>query len=102
MVCAKAHSNGFKEASSMLKGKPVFQTFGAWVKGREESDGELDITFCAKVFAEGSPFGIDGGKISKLEIRLGNEVLCSYDRGWDIEPSTEVTPFYESILAQFN
>ena len=102
MVCRKAHSNSFKEASSMLKVKPVFQTLGSWVEGSEEFGGELEITFCAKVFTKGSPLGIDGGKISKLEIRLGNEILCSYDRGWDIEPSAEVTPFYESILAQFN
>ena len=86
----------------MFKGKPVFQIHGAWVEGHEEFDGEIDIIFCAKVFAEGSHFGIDGGKISKLEIRIGNEILCSYDRGWDIEPSEEATPFYESILAQFN
>lgn len=86
----------------MFQEKTVFQSYGTWVKGREEFNEELDITFCAKVFAEGSSFGIDGGRISKLEIRLGNEILCSYDRGWDIEPSEEVTPFYESILAQFN
>lgn len=79
-----------------------FRTFGNWVEGHEDFDGELDLTFCAKVFKEGSPLGIDNGKISKLEIRLGNEILCSYDRGWDIKPDEEVASFYESILAQFN
>jgi hypothetical protein len=79
-----------------------FQSYGTWVKGREEFNEALDITFWAKVFTEGSHFGINGGKISKLMIKLGNETLCLYDRGWDIEPSEEVTPFYESILAQFN
>lgn len=86
----------------MTKEKQIYKSFGEWIEGREEFDYELDLVFYAKVFPEGSHYGIAGGKISKLEIRLGNEVLCRYDRGWDIQPSEEVTPFYESILAQFN
>ena len=31
----------------------------------------------------------------------GNEILCSYERGWSVEPKEEVKPFYESLLAQF-
>jgi len=81
---------------------PAFQKLGNWIKGREEFDENLDITFCAKVFEESSEFGIDGGKISKLEIRLGSEILCNYDRGWDVYPTEEVLPIYEGILAQFN
>lgn len=82
--------------------KPAFENLGTWVQGREEFDEERGLAFCAKIFEEGSHYGIDGGRISKLEIRAGNEILCSYDRGWDVRPSEEVTPFYESILAQFN
>lgn len=31
-------------------------------------------------------YGINGGRISKLSIRIDGEYTCSYDRGWDIEP----------------
>lgn len=83
--------------------KPAFQNLGTWIEGSEDFDGELTLKFTAKVFETGSEeYGIDGGKISKLEIRLGNEILCNYDRGWDTEPTEEVKPLYESILAQFN
>ena len=40
-----------------------------------------------KVFEEPSQFGIDGGKISKLMLKCNGEIVCNYDRGWDIEPS---------------
>lgn len=51
-----------------------------------------------KHFEEGSEFGIDGGRISKLEIRIKGEVTCRYDRGWDIEPEDEATVQAYSIL----
>lgn len=37
----------------------------------------------------GSEWGIDGGRISKLEIKRGDEIICRYDRGWDIQPADE-------------
>ena len=41
----------------------------------------------AKVYEEGSIYGIDEGRISKLEIRDSkNNVVVNYDRGWDLEP----------------
>ena len=39
-----------------------------------------------KVYDEGSEFGINGGRISKLEIRCKGEKVAHYDRGWDMEP----------------
>lgn len=44
-------------------------------------------TYWAKVYDEGSEWGMDGGRISKLEVRnsAGNTVI-NYDRGWDMEP----------------
>lgn len=39
-----------------------------------------------KVFEEGSEFGINGGRISKLMIKIDGRVVLNYDRGWDIEP----------------
>lgn len=43
-------------------------------------------------------------KISKLTIRKVGETrdLCSYDRGWDIEPGDEVKSVYSIILSKYN
>lgn len=54
--------------------------------------------YWVKQYAEPSQYGIDGGRISKLEIRHEGEVMCSYDRGWDIEPEDENTQIALAIL----
>jgi len=60
--------------------------------------------YWVKHYEESSPFGIDGGKISKLTLRMLGETryLCSYDRGWDIEPGAEVKAVYTIILCKYN
>lgn len=55
-----------------------------------------EYKFEAKSFDEGSIFGINGGRVSKLCIKrldtYGNGkdwfdgVIVNYDRGWDIKP----------------
>lgn len=65
-------------------------TNGLWKDGRLQLAGGL-FHFWIKRFDEGSEFGIDGGRISKLTIkneRTGKEV-ANYDRGWGIEPQTK-------------
>ena len=42
--------------------------------------------YCIKQWDTGSKFGINGGRISKLMIKRGGEIVCNYDRSWDIEP----------------
>jgi len=88
----------------LITKKPAFQGFGTWVTGETDFDGsDVKITFQIKVFEEPSKHGIGGnGRISKLEIRLGNEVLAQYDRGWGVEPTEEVMPIYEGILESYN
>ena len=39
-----------------------------------------------KVFDEPSRYGIDGGRISKLTLKRKGEIVCNYDRGWDMKP----------------
>lgn len=60
--------------------------------------------YWVKHFEEGSEFGIDGGRISKLTIRKVGESrdLCNYDRGWDVEPADEVKAVYAIILGKYN
>jgi hypothetical protein len=43
--------------------------------------------YTAKIYSEGSEYGIDGGPVSKLHIEdPEGQTICSYDRGWDIKP----------------
>ncbi|EHL65448.1 DUF7678 domain-containing protein [Cloacibacillus evryensis] len=54
-----------------------------------------------KQFEEGSQYGIDGGRISKLAIRRGGTTVCHYDRGWDLEPADQETQCaLELLLAE--
>lgn len=47
--------------------------------------------YWVKHFEEGSQFGIDGGKVSKLTIRKVGETkdLYNYDRGLDVDCANE-------------
>ncbi len=45
------------------------------------------VLFQAKVYDEPSLYGICDGRISKLQLRIDDEVVCNYDRGWDICPT---------------
>lgn len=51
-----------------------------------------------KHFDEGSQFGIEGGRISKMMLKRDGEVVLNYDRGWDIEPSDPDTQLARDIL----
>lgn len=64
--------------------------FGNWEYGEEDYNGAT-YKWSAKVFEEDSEFGIDGGNISKLDIKRNGKIVCRYDRGWDIEPVDEDT-----------
>lgn len=50
-------------------------------------DGKVKVAHCwIKCFDEGSVYGIDEGRISKLMIKIDGQTVVNYDRGWDIEP----------------
>ena len=51
-----------------------------------------------KFYEEPSQFGIDGGKISKLMLKRKGQIVCNYDRGWDIKPVDENTEIALQIL----
>lgn len=54
--------------------------------------------YWVKTFEECSSWGINNGKISKLEIKINDVVVCNYDRGWDIKPTCENAKIALSIL----
>ena len=74
---------------------------GDWYESRQDFDGERELTVLVKVYDEPSHFGINEGRISKLEIRAGKEIIANYDRGWDIPVPEEAQLLYESVLAYF-
>jgi hypothetical protein len=45
-------------------------------------------TFQAKVYDAGSVFGIEQGRISKLQVWRGDRVVMNYERGWDQQPAS--------------
>ena len=53
--------------------------------------------FQAKVYNEGSKFGINQGRVSKLAVWKNDpehkgfyrETIANYDRGWDVQPTDE-------------
>ncbi len=50
-------------------------------------DGKYKIAhYWAKVYDEPSEYGIDGGRVSKLEIKIEGNTVVSYDRGWEMKP----------------
>lgn len=51
--------------------------------------GYKAVHYSVKVYEEVSQFGINGGKISKLTLKIGGVIIANYDRGWDIEPTCE-------------
>ena len=51
-----------------------------------------------KRYDEGSQFGIDGGRISKLMLKRNGKMVANYDRGWDIEPVDEGAALALGIL----
>ena len=67
------------------KDKGKYTVCHYWVKHYEEPSEE---------------YGINGGKISKLMIKIDGETVCNYDRGWDIEPEDEPTQLAYMILLQ--
>ena len=43
-------------------------------------------------------YGIEGGRISKLMIKINGKITANYDRGWDVEPEDEATQMAYAIL----
>ena len=59
--------------------------------------------YWVKHFDEGSEFGINGGRISKLAIRdQQGRWLVNYDRCWDQHPTKEVKPIYDKLIEMYN
>ena len=54
--------------------------------------------FSVKHFDEGSQYGIENGRISKLMLKRNGDIVCNYDRGWDVHPVDDDTETALEIL----
>lgn len=66
-----------------------------WKEGTVSVNGEI-FHYWMKQYEEGSEYGINGGRISKLTIKRSGREVYNYDRGEDIEPIDKNT---ETALA---
>ena len=59
------------------------QNRGNWIEGTING-----ARFHAKVYGEGSEFGINEGRVSKLWVRDEGkkQTILNYERGWDVRP----------------
>jgi len=80
---------------------------GNWSEGTASAGG-VRCSFCMKHFDEPSQWGIDGGRISKLQLfarRAGRrlETFANYDRGWDVRPATEAhRAILDALVKKYN
>lgn len=66
---------------------------------KKEAEKEyIAVHYTLKVYDEPSKFGINHGKISKLQLKQNGKIVANYDRGWDIHPTTKETELALCIL----
>ena len=68
--------------------------------GVKDSNGRMvSVNYWIKHYDKPSEeYGISGGRISKLMLKRNGEIVCNYDRGWDVQPVDEDTQFAYEIL----
>jgi len=71
------------------------------------NEGKTGYDYWVKHYEEPSEvYGLNGGRISKLEIRKHGEIrtLVSYDRDWDVEvpDDADVQAVYALLLKKYN
>lgn len=65
----------------------------------DKDGGYKKVKYWIKAYEEPSvDFGINGGKISKLSLKMDDEWIANYDRGWDLEPTCKEAELALCIL----
>lgn len=73
-----------------------------WESGAIKIDG-IRFSYEVKCFDEPSKFGINGGRISKLYIKSGDDIEAMYDREWVVMPKDDtVMNIFLNLLKDFN
>ena len=68
-----------------------------WKEGSLRVNGDI-FHYWMNQFDEGSEWGIDGGRISKLMLKRDGKIVYNYDRGLDVEPVDENTAFALQLI----
>lgn len=62
-------------------------------------DGKpIAVLYWVKHYKNPSIFGINNGRISKLMLKIENQIVCNYDRGWDVYPTCKAAEAALEIL----
>ncbi|MGN0254764.1 MAG: hypothetical protein ACI4W2_00760 [Eubacterium sp.] len=74
-----------------------------WEQGSILIDSTI-VKYWVKHYDEPSEtYGLEGGRISKMELRIDGRVTLNYDRAWDIEPEDEISQIaYMLLLKKYN
>ena len=65
--------------------------------------GNSIFKFWVKHYDEGSCYGIDEGRISKVTLKRNGQTVCNYDRGWDVLPvDTDTETALEILKKEYN
>ena len=63
------------------------------------SGEHIEVHYYIKVYDEPSKYGINNwGKISKLELKINEELVAQYDREWVVEPTCEAAKIATILL----
>ena len=77
-----------------------------WSSGTIWTESKAGYDYWVKHFEEGSEFGIEQGRISKLTIRRHGDTknIANYDRGWDIEvpDDKQIKEVYAVLIKKYN
>lgn len=69
-----------------------------WEQGSLLINGTV-VKYWVKHYDEPSEtYGLEGGRISKMELRIDGKMTFNYDRGLDIEPEDEITQTAYMVL----
>ncbi len=56
------------------------------------------VHYWVKHYKNPSKYGINNGRISKLMLKIDGEIVCNYDRGWDVCPVNKAAEAALEIL----
>lgn len=68
-----------------------------WKEGSIRVHGDI-FHYWMKQYDEGSEWGINNGRISKLLMKRNGEIVFNYDRGEDVAPVDENTALALEII----
>jgi hypothetical protein len=92
-MCLSERIYTYKKRSARSKEDKIM-----WSKGSLKIENTICHYWVKHYEDPSEDYGIDGGRISKLMIKVNGKTTLNYDRGWDIEPEDEASQLAYGIL----